>query len=189
MAAEIKRNRKEEIFEAAVLCFNERGYYGASIDAIAERARISKGGIYYHFTSKKQLFLDLFHYRVQKYFDRIKEIIKEITNADILLLSLSNLPGAEKIIPAKLFEYMATGNHILAMLPNGEAKDILAASYKNVTFCDPDDIIQLTSVIISKLKNITKSEKRQKKEYTQYTRKYLAGELVNFLNYLEKSNR
>jgi len=78
VSGECKRNRKEDIFEAAVLCFNEKGYYGTSIDAIAERAKISKGGIYYHFTSKKQLFLELFHYRVQKYFDRIKAIIREI---------------------------------------------------------------------------------------------------------------
>jgi AcrR family transcriptional regulator len=65
--AEIKENRKEEIFEASVRCFNEKGYYKTTIDDIAAAAGISKGGIYYHFKSKEELFLELFDYRVNKY--------------------------------------------------------------------------------------------------------------------------
>lgn len=78
MADRGKKSRKEDIFQAAVKCFNTRGYYETSMDSIAEQAGISKGGIYYHFTSKKELFLELFHYRVSRYFDQIKEIIKQI---------------------------------------------------------------------------------------------------------------
>ena len=40
-----KKDRKEKIFEAALKCFNETGYYKTSIDKIAEKANISKGGI------------------------------------------------------------------------------------------------------------------------------------------------
>lgn len=74
---ESRRDRKEEIFEAALQCFNENGYYEASIDSIAERAKISKGGIYYHFDSKKALFLELFHYRVHKFFNQLKVYIQK----------------------------------------------------------------------------------------------------------------
>lgn len=77
-----KKNRKETIFDAAVRCFNENGYHGTSIDSIAEHARISKGGIYYHFNSKKDLFLELFHYRVGKYFDQIKALIREVDDPE-----------------------------------------------------------------------------------------------------------
>lgn len=69
--------RKETIFKAAVKCFNEKGYYETTIDSIAAKAKISKGGIYYHFKSKKELFLELFHYRMKKYFDQLKAYIKE----------------------------------------------------------------------------------------------------------------
>ncbi len=74
---EPRKDRKEDIFEAALKCFNENGYYEASIDSIAQKAKISKGGIYYHFDSKKALFLELFHYRVHKFFNQLKKYIEK----------------------------------------------------------------------------------------------------------------
>ena len=83
MNTEIKRSdRKESIFEAAVHCFNENGYYETSIDTIAAKAKISKGGIYYHFKSKKDLFLELFHYRVNKYFDFLKSYTADMRDPE-----------------------------------------------------------------------------------------------------------
>ena len=75
---EEKRDRKEDIYEAAVLCFNKTGYFETTIDSIALEAKISKGGIYYHFKSKKALFLELFNYRVNKYFNFLKIYTAEI---------------------------------------------------------------------------------------------------------------
>jgi AcrR family transcriptional regulator len=79
---EIKRDRKEEIFEAAVQCFNQKGYYETAIDTIAATAQISKGGIYYHFKSKKDLFLELFNYRVNRYFNYLKTYTADIDNPE-----------------------------------------------------------------------------------------------------------
>ena len=77
-----KRDRKEDIFEAAVQCFNKTGYYETSIDTIAAEAKISKGGIYYHFKSKKALFLELFNYRVNRYFNYLKSYTADIDNPE-----------------------------------------------------------------------------------------------------------
>ena len=77
-----KRDRKEDIFEAAVQCFNKTGYYETSIDTIASEAKISKGGIYYHFKSKKALFLELFNYRVNRYFNYLKTYTADIDNPE-----------------------------------------------------------------------------------------------------------
>ena len=71
----LKEERREAIFEAAVHCFNEKGYAEASIASIAERAKISKGGLYHYFSTKKELFLELFRYRVNKYFDQMKSYL------------------------------------------------------------------------------------------------------------------
>ena len=70
-------NRKEKILEAALLCFNEKGYHKTSIDDIALKGKISKGGIYYHFKSKEDLFLGLFHFRLNKYTEQLKTHIQE----------------------------------------------------------------------------------------------------------------
>jgi len=63
--------RREEIFEAALRSFNKSGYYQTSIDQIATEAGLSKGGIYHHFKSKKDLVIQLFRNRVNSYFDYV----------------------------------------------------------------------------------------------------------------------
>jgi glycosyltransferase involved in cell wall biosynthesis len=45
--------------------------------------------------------------------------------SEALCLFLSDLPGAGRVVPAKLFEYMATGRPILAIAPPGETREIL----------------------------------------------------------------
>jgi len=78
----VKKDRKEDIFEAALECFNETGYYKTSIDKIAEKARISKGGIYYHFKSKEELFIKLFTFRCNKYLAQVRTEIQDIEDPE-----------------------------------------------------------------------------------------------------------
>jgi TetR/AcrR family transcriptional regulator of autoinduction and epiphytic fitness len=49
--------KRAAITEAALAEFVQRGYAGASVDAIAARARVSKPTIYSHFGNKERLFL------------------------------------------------------------------------------------------------------------------------------------
>lgn len=46
---------KQAILEAAAQEFDERGYDGATIDAIADRAGATKGGVYFHYKNKESL--------------------------------------------------------------------------------------------------------------------------------------
>lgn len=43
------------IIDGAAKEFDENGYVGASMDAVAERAGLTKGALYFHFTSKADL--------------------------------------------------------------------------------------------------------------------------------------
>ncbi len=52
---EKRETRVEEIIEAAVLEFVEKGYADASMESIAKRAKLSKGGLYHHFKSKAEI--------------------------------------------------------------------------------------------------------------------------------------
>jgi AcrR family transcriptional regulator len=52
-----KEIRIAEIVEAAVLEFVDKGFENASMNSIAKRAKLSKGGIYHHFNSKDDLLL------------------------------------------------------------------------------------------------------------------------------------
>lgn len=48
--------KKKQIIEAAIAEFQEKGYAGASMDRISERAQVSKRTVYNHFESKDALF-------------------------------------------------------------------------------------------------------------------------------------
>lgn len=47
---------KNLIFESAIKVFSESGYRGATMDDIATNAGLAKGTLYYHFTSKEEIF-------------------------------------------------------------------------------------------------------------------------------------
>jgi AcrR family transcriptional regulator len=54
---EPKEKRINQIIDTAVQEFIEKGYEGASMQSIADRAGLTKGGIYYHFPSKDEIML------------------------------------------------------------------------------------------------------------------------------------
>lgn len=57
--AEAVAETRSRLLEAAASEFAEKGYAGASLDAIAERAGRTKGAVYSNFESKAELFLAL----------------------------------------------------------------------------------------------------------------------------------
>lgn len=54
---EPKEKREAKILEAAIEVFVENGYEGATMEAIAKRAGLTKGGLYHHFSSKEVILL------------------------------------------------------------------------------------------------------------------------------------
>jgi AcrR family transcriptional regulator len=47
---------RQRLIEIATALFAERGYEGASIEAVLEQAGVSRGSLYHHFASKERLF-------------------------------------------------------------------------------------------------------------------------------------
>jgi AcrR family transcriptional regulator len=60
------RNGRKALLDAAVEVFAERGYRDASVDEIADRAGYSKGALYWHFSSKDDLFYALLDERIDR---------------------------------------------------------------------------------------------------------------------------
>ena len=59
--------RKAYILKAAMVCFANKGYHQTTMDDIVQEAGLSKGGLYIHFSSKKELFLALFDWFVDEF--------------------------------------------------------------------------------------------------------------------------
>jgi len=53
------RDSRTAIFRAAAIEFSDRGYDAAGTDRIAARARVNKAMLYYHFGSKRDLYLEV----------------------------------------------------------------------------------------------------------------------------------
>jgi AcrR family transcriptional regulator len=56
-------SRRQEILDAAVAMFAERGYRGTSLDAIAERVGLTRQGVLHYFPSKKRLLATILELR------------------------------------------------------------------------------------------------------------------------------
>ena len=111
---DIKTKRKEAIFDAALLCFNVHGYAETSISMIAHKAGISKGGMYHYFTTKRELFLELFLYKVQNYHsEQLKGYLLKIANPEqrlqVLLNETSNLLKKNESFYRFCLEFLSMG--------------------------------------------------------------------------------
>ncbi|OPX87158.1 MAG: Fatty acid metabolism regulator protein [Pelotomaculum sp. PtaB.Bin104] len=62
-----KELKKDFIADVALTCFLSTGYGGTSVDDIVRAAGISKGGLYWHFKSKEDIFLYLIKKCIKEY--------------------------------------------------------------------------------------------------------------------------
>lgn len=67
--------RRKQILDAALLAFADDGYDKVSMARIAADAGLTKGGLYFHFSSKEELFSVM----VEGEVDRRWEILEEVT--------------------------------------------------------------------------------------------------------------
>lgn len=81
--------RREQILEAARQAFVETGYHPTRMEDIAKRAGLSKGGVYFHFTSKQELFAAL----VEQEFHQSMEYLVQVHEQDASVLEKLELLG------------------------------------------------------------------------------------------------
>ncbi len=67
-------NSRADILAAAANCFMERGYTATSIDDVARSLGATKGRIYHHYSSKADLFADVFRSGMEMNYQAIKAV-------------------------------------------------------------------------------------------------------------------
>ena len=70
--------RSAQILDAARACFLEKGYFATRVDEIARASGLSKGGVYFHFESKRDIFWAL----VEREYDRAMTFIDAVASSD-----------------------------------------------------------------------------------------------------------
>ena len=161
---------KRKIFETSMKLFAEKGYDATSIEDITATVGVAKGTLYYHFSSKEEIFnflveegikllqnsIDIKTSRLESYIDKIKAIILieikiVVKYEDLITILLSQFWGKEarnQKCQKHIYEYI---NKIEEIVKNGiEAGEIKEGDSKAIA----SEIYGLIcSTLIYKLRN------------------------------------
>ncbi len=91
------------------------------------------------------------------------EAIALMRSADLLFLPMHNLPLGVRstIVPGKTYEYLASGRPILAAVPDGDARDILAQA-GGAVMVRPDDIEGMVTALRSEIEAFRAGAQRRR---------------------------
>src|SRR5262249_9904484 len=100
-----KEARPAEIVEAALACFNERGFAATRLEDVAAKAGVTKGTIYLYYPSKEDLFKAVVRGELVPNIERLEAALDEPGSATALLQQLFTIwiqhivPSPVSIIP------------------------------------------------------------------------------------------
>lgn len=112
-----------------------------------------------------------------------EEHIDVLRNADALLLVLSRGEKSRGWIPSKFYQYLGSGNPILALVPEGEVRDIIHAARAGVCM-EPDDVdgaARAIEALFDAWAGGQVWEGRNEVEVAKYERRHLTGLLAKVL--------
>jgi len=110
------------------------------------------------------------------------EVLQHQLSAQVLLLSVNNVPGANGIITGKIFEYLQANRPILAIGPaNGDLAEIINNTNSGIII-DFEDEINLKKEILKLYANFkNNSLKVDSRNIKQYHRKELTKQLAKII--------
>jgi TetR/AcrR family transcriptional regulator len=107
------RDSRAALFRAAALEFSERGYDAAGTDRIAARARVNKAMLYYHFGSKRDLYLEVVRDMVRTVSGRARAIADGPGSAeqklDVWVTTIVEEAAARPWFPPIMLRELAAG--------------------------------------------------------------------------------
>lgn len=101
--------RKQEICQAAIVCFLEKGFYNTTMEDVISKTSLSKGGVYYYYYYYKntcEMIFDIFMEGNKHRIDLIKSYVNENN------LSLSDLDD-EDIMAELMVDKILTDNPLM----------------------------------------------------------------------------
>lgn len=121
------------IFRAASDVFEEKGYSGARMQEIADRAGINKALLHYYFRSKDHLFMAVFQVLLRKMFEKImtifaaeitfKEKIRQFLDQHIDFLSKN--PKLPLFLLNEISKNPSIATGLRELMPYGQMRDLV----------------------------------------------------------------
>ena len=91
-------SRPQELLDAALAVFAERGYRNTRIDDVAEAAGVTKGAVYHYFATKEELLLRAIEHYHDRAFGQIDQVLRQArgpASARIRLMMRKAFGGAD----------------------------------------------------------------------------------------------
>lgn len=117
------------------------------------------------------------------------QALQFMKDADVLLLLLSDMPVAARVMPGKTFEYLATGNAILAISPRGEVWKVLDGQADAVCL-EPKQQTEMVDYFKGKLAEKALAPKvSEPRDISRFERSNLTAELADVLTAAAQTKR
>jgi AcrR family transcriptional regulator len=140
------------VFQAAAQEFSDRGYDGAGVDRIAERAGVNKAMLYYHFGSKRALY----HAVLRDMFHAVEGRARAIADGpgsaeeklDVWIATIVAEAAARPWFPPIMLRELASGaphfdSDIFTMMNAvfAAVRDVIVQGQREGVFCDADPLL------------------------------------------------
>lgn len=84
-------NKYEEIAQAAIKLFEQKGYHATSVQDIADEVGLQKGSLYHYISNKEELLMKITQQSISSFNQRLEKIIQTHSSAkEQLLLAITN---------------------------------------------------------------------------------------------------
>lgn len=174
MGVTMARDTKAKILDAAKTLFSKEGYDGCNVDLIADKAKVNKATIYYHFKSKSLLYETVLELNLRRFLQRVMKSVHEHSSPEKKLEAFtctyaSNFAGNQQMAPLMLRELASDGSHLTdktrAVLREiiAEIDTILKEGRKSGLFNDVKSFIPYFMIVGSM--NIYTSTKKLRKKF------------------------
>lgn len=130
--------RKNEIMEAAIKLFSEKGYEHTTLDEIAVASEFGKGTIYNYFANKEEIYLEILRRSTSNYVEMFEKAYNETSNLKDFLLSFTK----------NIFEYSLSNIEIFKI--HARLKTQIDAETNN--YCNDDEFAEVNNKLTSMLR-------------------------------------
>lgn len=109
-----------------------------------------------------------------------------VRSADLLYLPMHDLPPGRRarIVPGKTYEYLASGRPLLAALPDGDARELLARA-STATICRPGDVDGIAAAVAREVNRFERHGRARtvRPEFlSDYERRHLTARLATLFD-------
>ncbi len=118
-----RENRKEQILKGALLVFKQKGIEKSTMDEIAKQSDFGKASLYYYFSSKEEIFIELLDRGWKMIWESIEPVIHDRDHPKDTFISSLNIIGGLVRGDRVLFEFLFTAPKALPLSDEDKKSD------------------------------------------------------------------